>query len=738
MNVTSVGGGPGALYTAILLKRADPDVQVTVYERNAADDTFGFGVVFSAATLAELEDADAPSYDRLMASCARWDPVEIRYRGERVRAHGNRFAAVSRHRLLAILQERAVELGADVRFGAAIDDVEALRTTTDLLLGADGVNSAVRRSWHDAFGPRLTVEGSKYIWLGTSKVFDAFTFIFVETEHGLFQAHIYPFSDTTSTFIVEASEHVWRAAGLDAVDPTTLAPGESDHHAIAYLRDLFADHLDGHDLIANNSRWLDWTTVRNAAWRHENVALLGDAAHTAHFSIGSGTKLALEDAIALAGALARRDDVGTALLEYEAVRRPAVERVQEAASESLDWFARYHRYWGFPPPQFAYSLLTRSERIDYENVKRRDPALVLACDRWFAEEAERGDHDVALVVPPPPALTSFEVAGRRFANRTVLTVAPDQRGADGLASDRDVERFARRAHGGAGAVMFEQVAVSAHARVSPGDVGLWTDAHAGQWAAVVDDLRGATPTLLGIQLSHAGPRGATRPRHQGVDLPLRSGAWPIVAASPVPYTAVAAVPRPLDDQRRARIREDFAAAARRAADAGFDLLELHFGHGYLLASFLSPLTNRRDDELGGDLAGRLRFPLEVLDDVREVWPTDRPLSVCMGASDLQPGGLTADDAVAVARALAAHGADLLHVVAGQTTPYARPDYRGVYYGKWSDLIRNCAGVPTIASGSLPTLSEANHLLAAGTADLAIIGRPLPAEPSWLASQRAPS
>ncbi|MGH3440793.1 MAG: FAD-dependent monooxygenase [Nitriliruptorales bacterium] len=738
MRVSIVGGGPGGLYTAILLKRADPATEVVLYERNAPDDTFGFGVVFSAATLRELEDADAPSYAALMAACARWDPVEIVCRDERIRAHGNRFAAVSRHRLLALLQERCRELDVDLRFRTEVADVEALRDA-DLVVGADGVNSVVRSRYAGDFRPQLTVEGSTFIWLGTTKAFPAFTFIFLETDHGPLQAHIYPYSETMSTFIVECTREVWRAAGLEGLAAADLPPGASDVESLKFLQELFADHLDGHELVGNNSKWLDWTTVRNRRWRHGNVVLLGDAAHTAHFSIGSGTKLALEDAIALARGLDRHADLDTALADYESARQPAVLRAQEAAAESLDWFARYQRYLGFDPPLFAYSLLTRSERVDHDNLRRRDPDLVLAIDRWFGEEAARDGHASPLLVPPPPALTGLTLAGRRLPNRTVLLVPDDQRSPDGQPSRARLRQLDRAARGGAGLVLVEHVAVSEHARISPADTVLASEDGADPWRHAIAALRaGGVQSLVGIQLSHAGPRGSTRPRSVGVDLPLRAGGWTTVAASAIPYTTVSPAPAPLDERRRREISEDFVRAAGLTADAGFDLLELEFAHGYLLASFLSRLTNRRDDELGGDLDGRITFPLEVLEAVRAAWPADRPLSVRFSASDLEPGGITEDEAVEVGRRFGAAGADVLHVVAGQTTRRSRPDYTSAwYYGRWSDLIRNASGVPTIGSGAVTTVSEANHVLAAGKADLVVLGRPLPEEPAWLAARRGP-
>lgn len=735
MRITSIGGGPGGLYAAALLRRAHPDAEVTVHERNAPDDTFGFGVVFSAATLGVLEDADPPSYDALMRACARWDPVEIRYRGERVRAHGNRFAAISRHRLLRILQDRARELGVDLRFGDEVTDPESLRDA-DLVIGADGINSRVRERYAASFRPRLTVEGSKFIWLGTDRRFDVFTFIFVETEWGPMQAHIYPFGDDVSTFIVECAPDVWRRAGFDAVDAASLPPGASDEASMEVLAKVFADHLDGHALLPNNSKWLDWTTVENRSWRHENVVLLGDAAHTAHFSIGSGTKLAMEDAISLARSLERADSLDAALAMYEGERRPAVQRVQEAAAESLDWFERYRRYLDLAPPQFAYSLVARSGRVDHDNLRRRDPVLVQAVDRWFAEEAAWDDHARPFLLPPTPARTPFRVAGGSLANRLVLASRDLQDAEDGAPSEAALRAVEDLGWSGCGLVLVPRVAVAPDARATPADLGFYTDDHVDTWAEVVRRARGGVSgSRIGIELSHAGPRGATRPRQEGLDLPLTRDGWPLVAASAMPYTQRSVVPAELDRQGMDTVVAAFVTATERALVAGFDHVQLRMSHGELLATFLSPLTNRREDAFGGDVEGRLRFPLEVLDAVRAAWPGDRSLSVAMTVDDLEREGQPAEDAVAIARALADHGSDLVHATAGQTTPRSRPTFGRTHGAPYSDLVRNEAPVATLASGGIHTTGEADHLVAAGLADLCLLGPLPPDEPDWLARLR---
>ncbi len=730
MRIECVGGGPGGLYTAILLKAGDPSRDVVVHERNAADDTFGFGVVFSAATLRGLEGADAPSFERLWEACARWDPVEVRYGGERIRARGNSFAAISRHRLLHILQERARELGVDLRFRDEVADVSDLMDA-DLVLGADGINSRVRAHFAEHFRPRLTVEGSKFIWLGTTQRFDAFTFIFTESDAGRFQAHIYPFSAGVGTFIVECSDDTWRAAGLDAVNSDDLAPGESDHATIAHLQDLFADHLDGHDLVANNSKWLDWTTVRNESWRHDRVVLLGDAAHTAHFSIGSGTKLAMEDAMALADAISTTTTLDHALDAYVSARKPSVEGIQEAASESLDWFARYGRYWGFDPPQFAYSLLTRSTRVDYDNLRQRDHRLVDDLDRWYAARDGR-----VPLVPRAPAFDPIDVGPTRLANRLALVATPDDGAVVGMPSSQHLDALVRWADADAALVLVDGVAVSATGRATITDAGVWTDEQGRRWAEALATARRGGDARVGLRLVHAGPRGATQPRDRGIGRPLpRDRAWPLVAASPVRWSSTAHRPVELDVGDMEAVVQDHVEAARRAADAGFDAIEIHAGHGGLLASFLSPLTNHRDDDHGGDIAHRMRFPLRVVEGVRAAWPRDRLLSVCLSASDLEPDGIDHDDVLAVVDQLRANGVDLVHVVSGQTTARSRPEYGPAFNARWSDLVRNEGSGPVMTSGNMPTVDDVNHVLMSGQADVCVLGRPLPALPDWLTGTR---
>jgi anthraniloyl-CoA monooxygenase len=723
VKVISVGGGPAGLYAAILLKKADPAREVTVRERNPAGETFGFGVVFSDQTLANLHEADPPTHERITGAFAHWDAIDIHYHGELVRCGGNAFAGIARRQLLDILRHRAEELGVRLEDGVEADG-PALAAEADLVLAADGVGSATRAGLAEAFRPRLEPHGARYIWLGTSKVFDAFTFIFRRHGRGWFQVHAYPYDAAMSTFIVECDQASWQDAGLDQADEAA---------SIRWCEELFAPELDGHPLVGNRSRWIGFTTVTNRTWHHGNVVLLGDAAHTAHFSIGSGTKLAMEDAIALAGAVDRHDDLDTALARYEGERRPVVERTQAAAVASRGWFEAWPRWDGFPPPQFAFSLLARSGRVSHDNLRRRDPAFVHALDRWFAARAGHAAGPPGAADPPQvapsPAFQPFTLGGLRLANRLVAAPVPDYAASDGLPSAGLLAELERAGRGGAALVLATLVAVAPEARVTAGCTGLWSDPHEAAWRALRERLAGHAH--LGVQLVHAGPRGATRPRTLGTDWPLADGGWPLVAASALPYLPGGPVPAELDQDAMRTVREWFAAAAGRAARAGFDLLELHFGQGYLLGTFLSPLTNRRGDAYGGSPGGRLRFPLEVLAAVRERWPAGRPLAVCLTVDDQAPGGIGADEAAAAAAAMRAAGCDLVEATAGQTTAAWQPDYRRAFAGSAGDLVRNAAKVAALIAGNLPTPADADTVLANGHADLCVLGRPGLPDPPWL-------
>jgi anthraniloyl-CoA monooxygenase len=717
--VAVIGGGPGGLYFAALARQLGVADEITVFERNAADDTFGFGVVFSDETLGGIAHADPRIFERMEREFARWDDIDVHFRGQVHTSGGHGFAAMSRRRLLEILQDRCRELGVDLRFATTAPDVELLRESYDLIVASDGVNSVVRGRYADAFRPTLETRRCRYMWLGTDKVFDAFKFYVQETPHGVMQIHGYPFDAGTSTFIVEMNEQVWRRAGFDADEGRTLR----------LIRELFPDVLDGAELYVNKSRWLTFVTVRNDRWRHGNVVLLGDAAHTAHFSIGSGTKLAMEDALALAACLREQSDMDAALTAYEAERRPVVVSTQRAAQASLEWFENLGQYTGQDPQQFAFNIMTRSRRVTYDNLRLRDPEFVARADAWFAEhEKARGNGDGEV---RPPMFQPFRLRGLELVNRVVVSPMDMYCAQDGRPNDFHLTHLGGKALGGAGLVMTEMVCVSPTGRITPGCTGLYTDEQADDWRRIVDFVHGQSAAKIGVQLGHSGRKGSTRLMWDGMDQPLPEGNWDVVGPSPLPYRAgVSQVPRELSAGDLAEIREQFVEATRRAARAGFDLLELHCAHGYLLSSFISPLTNQRTDEYGGTLDNRLRFPLEVFAAMRAVWPADRPMSVRISATDWCDDGVDAEDSVLIARAFAEAGADIVDVSTGQVDPTERPAFGRSYQTPFADRIRNEAGIATMAVGVISSYDDVNSILLAGRADLCLLGRAHLYDPNW--------
>ena len=726
MKIAVMGGGPGGLYFSALAKQLGPHHEITVWERNAPDDTFGFGVVFSDETLGGIEHADAAVYAAMQREFARWDDIDVHYRGEVFTSGGHGFAAMSRKRLLEILQERCRDLGVTLHFLTEAPDVEELSRTHDLVLAADGLNSAVRRRYEETFQPTLDVRQCKYMWLGTSKVFDAFKFYILDTPHGVMQVHGYPFDDKGSTFILEMHEDVWRAAGFDAFADREWRPGDSDEKSIERVKEICADILDGHDVMANNSRWISFTTIRNEHWRHGNVVILGDAAHTAHFSIGSGTKLAMEDALALAACLHEHDSLDEALTAYETERKPVVQSTQRAAQASLEWFENLGQYTHQQPSQFAFNIMTRSRRVTHDNLRVRDPEFVAGIDEWFAADTEGGRVDA------PPMFQPFRLGELELANRVVVSpmdmyVAKG----DGVPTDFHFTHLGGKALGGAGLVMTEMVCVSPQGRITPGCTGIWDDAQQQAWARITDFVHRDTPAKIGLQLGHSGRKGSTKLMWEGIDQPLEDGNWEVISPSPLPYQpGVNQVPREMTQADMAQVKAEFVDCARRGDAAGFDLLELHCAHGYLLSSFISPLTNERDDDYGGSLENRLRYPLEVFAAMRAVWPSHKPMTARISATDWVEGGIEVDDAVQIAQAFKDAGAAAIDVSTGQVTPDEAPAFGRSYQTPFADAIRNRVGIPTIAVGIISSWDDVNSIVLAGRADLCAVGRAHLYDPSW--------
>ncbi|THD83859.1 bifunctional salicylyl-CoA 5-hydroxylase/oxidoreductase [Aliigemmobacter aestuarii] len=722
MKVLCLGGGPAGLYFAISMKLRDPSHQVTVLERNRANDTFGWGVVLSDDALGRMERNDPVSTAAIRGSFAYWDDIAVVHAGHRTVSGGHGFAGIGRKAMLVLLQARARELGVDMRFETEFRTAEDYRREYDLVVAADGINSVVRREYADVFRPDIDTRLCKFVWLGTHQKFDdAFTFIFEKTEHGWVWAHVYQFDDNTATFIVECLPETWDRWGFATM---------SKEETVETCRRIFEAHLGGHDLMSNAAHlrgsavWMQFPRVICDRWYHENVVLMGDAAATGHFSIGSGSRLAFDSAIALADYLHSEPTMEDAFRRYQDERRVEVLRLQSAARNSLEWFEQVERYLDMPPLQFAYSLLTRSQRISHENLRARDPEWLRRAEDWFQEQAGGTPGRAPIFAP-------FRLRNMELKNRIVVSPMAQYKARDGVPGDWHLVHYGERAKGGAGVVYTEMTCVSADGRITPGCPGLYAPEHEAAWRRIVDFIHTETTAKVCCQIGHAGRKGSTRIGWEGMDQPLATGNWPLLAPSALPWSEANATPRAMDRADMDRVRDQFAAAAGMAARAGFDMIELHAAHGYLISSFISPVSNRRTDAYGGSLENRMRWPLEVFSAMRAAWGEARPMSVRISANDwVDEHGVTPAEAVQIARMFADAGADIIDVSAGQTTTEARPVYGRMFQTPFSDRIRNEAHLATMAVGNITDADQANSILMAGRADLVCLARPHLADPYW--------
>ncbi len=714
MRVAVVGGGAAGLYFALLAKKAWSGWDIEVHERNRSDDTFGFGVVFSDETLDNFRNYDRESYDAIRDVFVYWDEIDFVFHGETVRSGGHGFCGCSRRALLDVLQGRCAGFGVKLHFESEIDD-PAVLSSYDLIVGADGINSTVRERYRDKFRPRIEPRLNRFLWLGTTRPHDAFTFDFTMNEHGIWVLGAYQHGAGDSTWIVEAPAPTWENAKAEVADLP-----EPD--LLAYMERLWANRLDGHRLIANRSIWRTFPMVRNERWWHGNTVLLGDALHTAHYSIGSGTKLAMEDAIALYEAFRGGGSLPEILSRFEDERRPEVERTQHASDTSVVWTENPRRYWDMEPTQAAFSMLSRSKQVTYDNLRIRDAGFVDRVDAWFCRRVREAG--LTVDTDRPPMFTPFRLRDTVLPNRVVVSPMDMYSAVDGGIGDFHFVHLGSLALGGAGLIFTEMLCVSADGRITPGCAGLYDDAHVAAWKRIVDFVHAESDAKVAVQLGHSGRKGSTRIGWEGMDMPLEDGNWPLIAPSPIPYHTFNRVPREMTRDDMERVAAEFVAAAGRARETGADMLELHMAHGYLLSSFITPVSNRRTDDYGGPLANRMRFPLEVFDAVRAAWPDDKPISVRISATDwVGADGIEGADAVAIAAMLKERGCDLIDVSAGQTTPEARPVYGRMFQAWLSEQVRNEAGIPTVAVGNITTADQVNTILAAGRADLVALARP---------------
>ena len=728
MRIVCLGGGPAGLYFSILLKKAQPSWAITVIERNRPTDTFGWGIVFSDKTMDGFRSADVETHTEITRSFRHWDDIDVFFKGAKITSGGHGFCGIARIKLLKILQKRAGSLGVKLVYKTEITDPDDYAADYDLVIASDGASSVTRRKYEHVFRPNIQARRNRFVWLGSRRKLDAFTFDFKETEWGWFNLHAYRFEKEWSTFIVETPEKTWLAAGMDRME---------QKESIGLCEKLFAERLEGKPLVSNarhlrgSAIWLKFNRVLCEKWFHKNIVLIGDAAHTAHFAIGSGTKLAMEDAMALARVLSSHEgNVEGALTRYQEEREIEALKLQSAARNRMEWFEEVERYVHQEPEQFAYGLLTGSQRVGHANLKLRDSGYVERVEKWFAVRS-------GVDRPLPPMFTPISVRGVTLKNRVICSPMATYMAQDGLPNDFHLVHLSARAMGGAAMVATEMTCVSPEARITPGCPGMWNDEQQNAWKRVVEFVHTHTDAKMAFQLGHAGRKGSTRMGWDAIDQPLQSGNWPLISASPLPYIEnLSQIPREAARADLCRIKADFVAATGRAVAAGFDWLEFHCAHGYLMSSFISPLTNQRSDEYGGSLENRCRYPLEVFCAMRAVWPEDRPMSVRISAHDWVPGGLTPDDAAEVARLFKDAGADVIDCSSGQVSKAEKPVYGRMFQVPFADKIRNEVGIPTIAVGNIFEGDHVNTIIAAGRADLCAIARPHLADPAWTLHEAA--